>query len=264
MLGQSERYAVNSVLRAAEILQAFSLEKPTYTHAEISKKLNLNKAAVTRLLYSLERAGLVERDADNGKYTLTVKLYQIGSVYINLTGIPQAAKPHLSELARSCNESSHLSILHEFEVLYIDKVESLRPIRMMSHVGRKLPAYCTGTGKVLLAHLSEEDLKDFFRRVRLKRYTPNTITSRSDLRAELDLIRKQGYGVDNAENEAEVKSVAAPVRDESGSIVAAISIAGPVYRMTEEYLQERCIPAVLRAAEMTSRRLGYAGDASPL
>ena len=260
MTVQPERYAVNSVLRAAQLLQSFSLEKPKYTHAEISRKLGLNKTAVTRLLFSLEKAGFLEKDPENGKYGLTVKLYQIGSVYINLTGIPQAARPHLSELAARCNESSHLSILHQFEVLFIDKVECSQPIRMMSYVGRKLPAYCTGTGKVLLAHLSEKDLTTFFRVVKRRPLTPSTITHRAALKRELEKIQKRGYAVDNGENEAEVRSVAAPIRDQGGSVVGAISVAGPVYRMTEERMKETCIPSVIQAAEMISRRLGYTGN----
>jgi DNA-binding IclR family transcriptional regulator len=254
-----ERYAINSVLRASQILESFSLEKPTSTHAEISRNLGLNKAAVTRLLFSLEKAGLLERDPESGRYGLTIKLYQIGSVYINLTGIPQAARPHLSELAARCNESTHLSILRENEVVYIDKVECSRPIRMMSYVGRKLPAYCTGTGKVLLAHLSEEELKAYLRTVQLKRRTGNTITRVADLRAELEKVRRSGYAMDYAENEGEVLSLAAPIRDRSGKVVAAVSTAGPVYRMAENGALERFVPLVMRAADLISRRLGYSG-----
>jgi DNA-binding IclR family transcriptional regulator len=261
MAERAERYAINSVLRAAQILESFSLEKPTYSHSEISKKLGLNKASVTRLLSSLEKAGLLEKDSENGKYGLTVKLYQIGSVYINRTGLPEAARPVLSELAASCNESSHLTILHDFEVLYIDRVECSRPIRMMSYVGRKLPAYCTGTGKVFLAHLSEEDLKTFFRVVKMRRITPKTLTNRAALKLELPQIRLQGYAVDRGENETEVVAVAAPVRDQIGEVVAAVSIAGPVYRITEEGIRESIIPAVVRAAAMISKRLGYADPA---
>jgi DNA-binding IclR family transcriptional regulator len=263
MAQQAERYAINSVLRAAQILESFSLERPTYTHSEISKKLGLNKTAVTRLLSSLEKAGLLEKDADNGKYGLTVKLYQIGSVYINRTGIPEAARPVLSELAASCNESTHLSILDENEVLYIDKVECSRPIRMMSYVGRKLPAYCTGTGKVFLAHLREEELKAFFRTVKMRRITPKTLTDREALKLELAKIRTQGYAVDWAENEAEVVAVAAPVRDQTGEVVAAVSVAGPVYRISREAMRERIVPEVVRAATMISRRLGYGDSAQP-
>ncbi|PKN66908.1 MAG: IclR family transcriptional regulator [Deltaproteobacteria bacterium HGW-Deltaproteobacteria-15] len=256
MPGQNGRYAINSVLRAAQILQSFSLEKPTYTHAEISKNLGLNKAAVTRLLFTLEKAGLLEKDVDSGKYGLAVSAYQIGSVYINLTGIPQAARPHLSELTALCKESTHLSILREYEVVYIDKVECSRPIRMMSYVGRKMPAYCTGTGKVLLAHLSEEDLKTYFHSVRLKQRTPNTITRAALLRTELEEVRRAGYAVDNAENEMEVMSLAAPIRDQTGKVVAAVSTAGPVYRMTEKGVREKFVPLVIQAAERISRRLG--------
>jgi DNA-binding IclR family transcriptional regulator len=259
MSGENGRYAINSVLRAAQILHSFSLEKPTFTHAEISKNLGLNKAAVTRLLFSLEKAGLLEKDSESGKYSLTIRLYQIGSVYINLTGIPQAARPHLSDLAAQCNESTHLSILREFEVVYIDKVECSRPIRMMSYVGRKLPAYCTGTGKVLLAHLSEQDLKTYFRTVKLKRRTPNTITKAAALRTELEKVRGSGYALDKAENEAEVMSLAAPIRDQTGRVVAAVSIAGPVFRMAEKGTLRRFIPLVISTAERISSRLGYIG-----
>jgi DNA-binding IclR family transcriptional regulator len=258
---RAERYAINSVLRAAQILESFSLEKPTYSHSEISRKLGLNKTAVTRLLSSLEKAGLLEKDAESGKYGLTVKLYQIGSVYINRTGITEAARPVLSELTASCNESSHLSVLQEYEVLYIDKVECSRPIRMMSYVGRKLPAYCTGTGKVFLAHMNREELKTFFRVVKMRRITPKTLTTREALGLELARVRTQGYAVDWAENETEVVAVAAPVRNQAGEVVAAVSIAGPVYRITEEGVREKIVPAVVRAAQTISRRLGYAAHA---
>jgi IclR family transcriptional regulator, KDG regulon repressor len=263
MAGQNDRYAMNSVLRAVQILQCFSLENPHFTHSEISKRLGLNKAAVTRLLYSLEKSGLIEKDVESGRFGLTIRLYQIGSVYTNLTGIPQAARPALVELTSACEESSHISILREFEIVYVDKVESARPIRMMSYVGRKLPAYCTGTGKAIIANLGEEFLKEFLQKVRLKRHTPNTITKAAEFRAELEKVRGLGYATDNAENEPEVMSVAAPVRDQSGKVVAAVSIAGPVYRMTENGRMERFVPSVLHAAERISRRLGYTGGLSP-
>jgi IclR family transcriptional regulator, KDG regulon repressor len=262
MAGQNDRYAMNSVLRAAQILQCFSLETPHHTHSEISRKLGLNKAAVTRLLYSLEKAGLIEKDVESGKYGLTIRLYQIGSVYTNLTGIPQAARPALVELTDTCEESSHISILREFEIVYIDKVEPARPIRMESYIGRMLPAYCTGTGKAILAYLGEEHLKKFLQKVRLKQRTPNTITKPAEFRAELEKVRSLGYATDNAENEPEVMSVAAPVRDQNGRVVAAVSIAGPVYRMAENGKMDRFVPAIIHAAERVSRRLGYEGTPS--
>lgn len=259
MSGENGRYAINSVLRAAQILQSFSLEKPAFTHAEFSKNLGLNKTAVTRLLFSLEKAGFLEKDPESGKYGPTITLYQTGSVYINLTGIPQAARPHLSELAIQCNESTHLSILREFEVVYIDKVECRRPIQMMSYVGRRMPAYCTGTGKVLLAYLSEEDLRSYFRTVKLRQRTESTITKAAVLRIELEKVRESGYAVDNAENEADVMSLAAPIRDQRGKVAAAVSLAGPIYRMSEKRTREEFVPLIMRAAEMISRRLGYSG-----
>ena len=143
---QSDRYLINSVLRATQILDSFSFEKPTYTNTELSKKLRLNKSSVTRLLYSLERTGFLERNGKTGEYRLTHRLFRIGSVYINQVSLHREAMPLLSELAASCRETVHLAILNEFEVFYLDKVESSQSIGMMSRVGNRSPAYCTGVG----------------------------------------------------------------------------------------------------------------------
>lgn len=259
MSAKNERYLINSVLRAAQILESFSMDKPAYTNAEFSKRLNLNRSTVTRLLYSLEEAGLLERKANSGHYVLTHKLFQIGSVYINLTSLPKEARPHLSQLVSRCNETAHLGLLDGFEVLYIEKVECTRPVRMMSFIGGRLPAYCTGIGKIFLAHLDEEALRTFFQTIELKPFTPRTITDASELRRHLARIRDQGYAIDNAEREPEVKSIAAPVRDKTGKVVAGISLAGPAYRMTEERIAGEFIPAVRKTAKDISERLGYMG-----
>ena len=160
---QSDRYLINSVLRAAHILESFSLEKTSYSHTELSKKLKINKSAVTRLLYSLEKAGFLEKDPANGRYRLTVKLFRIGSVYISQVDLHKEAMPYLSELASLYKETAHLGVLHEHEVFFIDRVESSQSIRMRSLVGSKLPAYCTAIGKVILAHLEEKDLEKYLR-----------------------------------------------------------------------------------------------------
>ena len=256
---QSDRYLINSVPRAAQILDSFSFEKPTYTNTELSKKLRLNKSSVTRLLYSLERTGFLERNGKTGEYRLTHRLFRIGSVYINQVSLHREAMPLLSELAASCRETVHLAILNEFEVFYLDKVESSQSIGMMSRVGNRSPAYCTGVGKVVLAHRNEENLEAFFRSVELKQYTPNTITDPSDLRLHLRKIREQGYAIDDSEHEIEVKCVAAPIRDRAEGVVAGISVSGPIFRMTPERIESELIAAVKETAHKISTRLGYLG-----
>ncbi len=254
---QPDRYLINSVLRAAQILESFSFDKPTYTNAELSKKLHLNKSTVTRLLSSLEKAGFLERESKTGEYRLTHRLFRIGSVYINQVSLHKEAMPLLSDLASSCRETVHLAILNEFEVFYLDKIESSMSIGMMSRAGNRSPAYCTGVGKAMLAHLDDEQIEAFLRSVELRRYTANTITDPSDLKLHLQKIREQEYAIDDSEHEDDVKCVAAPIRDRTGGVVAAISVSGPVFRMTSERIEGELISAVKETAYTISKRLGY-------
>jgi DNA-binding IclR family transcriptional regulator len=250
-------YRINSVLRAAKILESFSFENPSLTNSQISKILGLNKSTVTRLLFSLEEAGFLRKDQKTNEFSLTHKLFRIGSVYLNQIGIRTEAKPLLIELASQFKETVHLAILNDFEVFYIDKVESFKSVGMMSKIGNKSPAYCTGVGKVLLAHFDEKNLETYFQSVKLRRYTPNTITDPEELKLHLRRIREQGYAVDDSEHEIEIKCTAAPLRDSSGNVVAAISISGPGFRMTRRRIENELIPAVRKAASTISARLGY-------
>jgi DNA-binding IclR family transcriptional regulator len=254
---QTDRYTINSVLRAAQILESFSLEKRTYTNAELSRKLGVNKSSVTRLLCSLERAGFLERDDHTGAFKLTYKLYKIGSIYIKQTDLHKAAMPVLSELALSTKETAHLAVLDNFKVSFIDWVEAPQTIGLKSLTGVDLPPHCTASGKVLLAHLSDQRLGEFFRGPSLRAYTPNTITDKDALRQHLLEIRENGYAVDNAEFQEEAKGVACPLRDEGGQVSASISIAGPVYRMNRKRTMQRIVTSVRKAAEEISKRLGY-------
>jgi DNA-binding IclR family transcriptional regulator len=251
------RYLINSVLRAALILESFSFEKFTYTNTELSKLLGLNKSSLTRLLYSLEKCGFLQRDPKTAEYKLTHRLFRIGSIYINQVSLQKEAMTFLSELASSCKETVHLAILDGSEVLYLDKIESSQSIGMMSRIGNRSPAYCTAVGKVMLAHLNDKDLEAFFRSVELKRHTSNTITDPAELGLHLNKIREHGYAMDNGEHEAEVKCVAAPIWDRTAKVVAGISVSGPAFRINSERIEGELIFAVKRTAEKISRRLGY-------
>jgi DNA-binding IclR family transcriptional regulator len=144
-------------------------------------------------------------------------------------------------------------------VFFLDRVQGPQSIRLRSLAGNKLPAYCTSIGKVLLAHLSEEDLDAFLKTVKLEPVMPNTITDPDRLRRHLEVVKAQGYAIDNIEYEPEVKSAACPVFDNKGSVVAAISIAGPVFRMSQKRMNKEIIPALIRTADRISARLGYQG-----
>jgi len=253
----SSPYLINSVLRAAKLLECFSLENPALTNSQLARMLGLNKSTITRLVYSLEDAGFLRKDPKTGEYSLTYRLFRIGSVYINQIGFRTEARPLLSELASSIQETAHLAVLNDFEVFYIDKVEGSQSVGMMSRIGNKSPAYCTGVGKILLAYLSEDEIDRYLRVIKLKRYTPNTITNPEELKLHLQRVQRQGYTMDDSEHEADIKCVAAPLHDASGNVVASISIAGPGFRINRERMEEELLPAVVQTARNISARLGY-------
>ena len=250
---------MNSVLRAAEILKSYTREKPTFSNNELSKKLGLNRSTVTRLLYSLEKAGFLIRDDRTKAYALSYWLYRIGNVYISQIDLHKQAMPLLSQLSQSCKEAVHLAILRECQVFYLDKVEGPQPVRIASAIGDTNPAYCTGVGKVLLAYLNEEELDAYLQSVKLTRFTENTICNPEDLKRHLKQIVSRGYAVDDCEHETEVRCIAAPLRDITGQVIASISLSGPEFRIVQEKIREEFIPAVKETAAKISRRLGYAG-----
>ena len=252
-----DRYLSTAIIRAAQVLELFTFEKPAYTNTEFARKLGLNKSSVMRILYSLERAGFLQRDKKTGEYRLTHKLYRIGSVYIQGINLHSEAMPILAELASSFGETVHLAVLSDFEVFYLDKIESSLSIGMMSRIASKSPAYCTGVGKAILANLEEQDLEAFFHNVKLIRYTPNTITNLEELRLHLKKIREQGFAIDDSEHEPEVKCVAAPLLNKDGKVLASISVAGPVFRMTRERMYNELVPSVKEAARRITSRMGY-------
>lgn len=253
---QEDRYIIPSVIRALRILESFSLQKSTYTNAELSRKLDLNRSSVTRLLYSLEKARFIKRDKKTAEYQLTHKAYQVGKVYIKQVDFHTVSMPIIKELSAKCGEACHLGFLDEMKVLYLDWVESTRPVSLASITGKKLPAYCTGIGKIFLAYMDEASLSSYFREIKLNRYTANTVTNPEILKKQLQQVRAQGYAIDNAEFEPDVISVSAPIRDETGDLVAGISVAGPDFRMTSEVLEQLIIPQIQQASNEISTRLG--------
>ena len=263
MAPQEDRYVIPSVVRALRILESFSLQKSTFTNAELSRKLDLNKSSVTRLLYSLEKSGFVKRDQKSGEYQLTHKVYQVGRVYIKQVDFHTVSMPILKELSATCGEACHLGFLDENKVLYLDWVESTRPVSLASITGKKLPAYCTGIGKIFLAFMDDASLSSYFSQIMLTPYTTNTITSPDILIKQLRQVRAQGYAIDNAEFEPDVISVSAPIRDENGDLVAGISVAGPDFRMTSDVLEEVIIPQIQKASFEISTRLGCDLKPSP-
>lgn len=251
------RYTINSVLRALQVLESFSFEKTAYTNSELSKKLGLSKATLTRLLSSIQRAGFLSRDSKTGEYRLTHRIYRLGCVYLSQLNFYTEARTLLTGLSASTQETVHLVIFDGRNIVYLDKVESPHSISMKSRIGFNFPAYSTAGGKVLLADLDAVQLKKYLLSVELVAFTPNTITDPEKLRHCLACVREQGYAIDNIENEADVKCIAAPVRDNTGRALAAISVSAPVYRMNKVSTEKKIIAALLQTTHALSKRMGY-------
>jgi len=249
-------YQVQVLDRALGILDSLSNEGPELGPAELSEKLELHKSTVHRLLMVLERHRLIERGPQNGKYRLGMKLFELGSQAVAQLDLRERAKPYLERLVSETGETAHICVLNGDRMLSIVNVESPHTLRTPSTVGQRTPLHCTSVGKILLAFLPEAEADELIKKCELTRYTARTLTSRARLKTELKLIRRRGYAMDNGEIEEGLRCLGAPVWDYSGKIVAALSIAGPAFRLTEGRIPA-VSQAVLAAAKHLSEELGY-------
>ena len=246
------KYINQSVERAFSILQLFLTGNNELFASEISKRLSLPQSTVFRFLFTLARANLVEQNLENNKYRLGVACLELGAAFLRSSDLRQRALPTLEALRDETGETVHLGILDEFQGVYIEKLSGLHPIGLMSsHVSRRFPLYCTGLGKTLLAHLPEDMIQNYFARTNLTPYTENTITDLKQLQDELNQVRQLGYSTDNEEHEDGVACIAAPIFKHNG-LAGAISISGPVNRITDADKAKQLIHQVNRAAKKIS------------
>lgn len=249
-------YRIHSVDKALDVLGAFDYEHEQRGVAELARKLNFQKNNVFRVLATLETRGYVEQDKRTGNYRLGLKVFEVGNVFLHHLGIRCQARPILEEMVRHCNETAYLAVLYSPDVVYITMHETTQPVRVAPRLGRRLPACCTASGKSQLAFESQDKLDEIFRDYPLRRLTENTITRYEDLLVHLKGIPDKGFAVDNEEWEVGVKCVAAPVRDYTHRVVAAVVLSGPVPRFSPERIEAELAPLVTGAAARLSQRLG--------
>ncbi len=242
-----------TVVKAIELVETLAGMDGPVGVTSLAHELKLTKSNVFRLLNTLVQRGYVRRQGD-GQYELTLKVWHLGLAVLSRMDLKKIAGPYIYELMRSTKESVHLSIMDNGEVIYIDKVESDQPVRAYSRVGDRPPAHCVATGKALLAYLPE-DVQNKIIDGRLDKFTSNTITSPRALRKELETVRRNGYSVNRGEWRESVCGVAAPIRDSSGEVVAAVGISGPAERLKPDVFP-RLAPRVILCANQISAELG--------
>lgn len=255
-----EKYdeAVRSVERALNIIEALSREEEMGI-TELSRELGLNKATIYRLITTLRLHDYVEQVKED-KYKLTFKIFELGSRIVNRLGIRKTAFPYLEELAANTKETVNLAALEENNVCYLDRIESREPLRLGMDIGSRFPAHCTALGRVLLAHLNHAELDSCLlkaeREGQIQQYTSNTLTDMGMIKKELQNIRQQGYAVESEQYLPGIRCIAAPIFNHAGKAVAAVSVAGPSVRVTDEVVKE-LIPALKKTTSNISARLGY-------
>ncbi|GIN63348.1 IclR family transcriptional regulator [Robertmurraya siralis] len=247
--------SVQSVDRALTILEILQENSKGLGVTDLAKQLHVSKSTAHRLLMSLLKKGFVQKDMETDKYLLGLKLIEFGQNVSENLDIRKLASGYLHELVEISGETAHLAILDNNEIVYIDKIESSATIRMYSKIGKRAPLHCTGIGKAVLAFLPEEKIKQIIDENGLKKFTDKTITDKEEMLAHLSEIKRRGYSIDDEEHELGINCAAAPILNHKGEVVAGISVAGPLMRISKEKLS-RIAKEVLRVSQEISRLLG--------
>ncbi|MFV0361709.1 MAG: IclR family transcriptional regulator [Suipraeoptans sp.] len=206
---------------------------------EISHELNLNKTTVHRSLNSLIYMGYVMQSKSSLRYRLGFKICDISNKVLNKIDIVKIVHPYLQELVDATGETVHFVQLDGDYAVYIDKIESTdNSIRLVSQLGKRLPLYCSGVGKALLADMSDDEIQKIWNESNIKALTPHTITDFNALKKEIALIKERGYSLDNEENEIGIRCIAASLGCSTNESSYAFSISAPIYRMSDERIEE--------------------------
>ena len=252
-------YAIQTVTNALRLLEMFGAEERLGV-TELSRRLDLHKNNVFRLLATLEQAGYIEQTASDDQYRLGLRCLALGQAYTRSRSLLCRAKPILAELAADLGETTHLAVA---EGDFVSHVAGEMPDQLLVtalRTGRRLPMHCTALGKVLLAFSDDARRQAFDREhlaAGLEARTPATIVDREKFLDELAAVSSHGFAVDLEECELGLDCVAAPVHDESGQVIAALSISAPAVRLEGDALHRTLVPAVQAAANRLSGELGF-------
>jgi IclR family transcriptional regulator, acetate operon repressor len=245
---------IQSVDRAVAILDVLAAEG-WKAGADVARELRVHRSTALRLLATLERHGLVERDQRTAKYRLGGRLVQLASAVRGEADLRLAARPVCETLARAVGETVTLDVLEGREIVPVEQASGSTSVVSVNWLGTRSPAHCTASGKVILA-FAPDDVRSQFLARPLERRTPSTITDRAALEAQLNGARATGYARTDEELEVGLSAIAAPVRAPGGEVIGAIDVSGPTHRFQDDSLP-RLLVRTREAAEDLSHRLGH-------
>lgn len=253
--GKSENARLSSVGAALRLLKEFSAEEPEIGITLLARRLHLAKSTVHRLASTLVAEGFLEQNPSSERYRLGLSLFALGTLVRRRMDVSREALPFLHELRDRTGESVHLAVIEGAEIMYLFNLESQQVIGVRSYLGLRKPAFCTSEGRALLAFSSPAVLSRVIKKG-LTAHTHKTITEPAALHKLLAEVKLKGHAVDDGESEEGMRGLAAPVRDASGAVIAAVGLAGPVSRLSKKSLRGMT-PWVIAAAEGISARLGH-------
>jgi IclR family pca regulon transcriptional regulator len=245
------------VSRAFAVIRTFDREHAKLTISQVAERTGLTRAAARRFLLTLQELGYIQ--SSDGLFRLSLRVLDLGYTVLSTIGLSDIAQPVMEQVAAKLHESCSVSVLDGSDIVYVARVPTKRIMTVNLAVGSRLPAYATSMGRVLLAHLPPEALDEFFKQTTLVRLTKQTVCDERTLRHILAQVRERGWALVDQEVEEGVRSVAAPIRDRSGRVIAAINASAHATRASVRKLREAFAPVLLDAASRISKSLGAPG-----
>lgn len=255
---ESSEHSVRAIERALQILDCFDARHVDLGLTEIAQRVKLHKATTHRIVATLMNQGYLDRSPDGQKYRLGLRLASLGSLVTSQMNLRRDSLPYLNQLSERFGETCDLSIFDNGEVLYIEVLRSNHALSIAAAIGQRLPLHSTASGKIFLAFLPPEERAQYLASP-LPSFTTRTFTSLELLNRQFEEILEKGYSVDDEEMEVGIRAVSAPVFNQAGKVIAAVSIPSPTSRMSEKRLSEIAAGLLGTAAEC-SRRQGWNSD----
>jgi len=255
--------SASPTLRVVSVLNCFSLEQLELSAAEISQKTRIPMTTTYRILAGLTEGRLLERNTDSGKYRIGTDLYFLGSLYLSNQDVLKAAEPVVKTLNELTNESVFVGIFDRGNIVHLMKEESKHAFRFGHTIGTIVPAYAMAMGKAFLSEMTEAEIDNFYPNENLKPLTKKTLKTKTELKLELEQVRKTGIGINKEESYEGVWAIAALLRQADGKPVAALSFGVPVFRINGDTVN-RLATLIRMGASFISYRLGYQDRENPV
>jgi DNA-binding IclR family transcriptional regulator len=253
------RPPVKSAVRVVDILEALATQPDGLSFSALGRRLGLPKSSLHELLAALTERGYIAFDEERRTYALGIRVWELGQAYPFHRDLLREAHRVMEGIVAEVNETVQLATLDGTDNVYLDKVDCSHPIRLQSHVGKRLPAYATGLGKVLLAALPTDDLQIRLDGQTFRTFTPRTVRDQAALLAELDAVRARGFAVDDQEYTEGLRCVAVPIVERGGCVTTALSASVPIMRASPDQLA-LALRALAAGSLEISRRLGVGTD----